>query len=176
MFQAFKSFFEKRVNIALGLLSGGALFIAGIILFIEVVCRFSGHPTDWIPETSVYLFAGAMMLGSAYTLMRGKHVRVELLTCRLSPRSQDILYLLTSLFGMAFCLLVVYYAAIDFIDVIETGETTATPMRVPLWLTEMPISIGFFLVAIQFFIHAGDRVIRLQQGSPLEGLKMGGGH
>jgi TRAP-type C4-dicarboxylate transport system permease small subunit len=175
MVQSFKAFFEK-VNKVLGLISGIALFFAGIILFIEVVCRYSGNPTDWIAETSVYLFAGAMLLGSSYTLMREKHVRVELAICRLSPRLQDLCYLFTSLGGAAFCLLVAQHGWVDLMDVIETGETTATTMRVPLWLTDMPLFIGFVLLSIQFFIQACDRVIRLRQGSPLEGLNTGGLH
>ncbi len=175
MFQAFKLFYGKMNN-ALGLLSGGAMFLAGLILFVEVVCRYSGNPTDWIPETSVYLFAGAMLLGSSYTLMREKHVRVELATCRFSPRVQDILFLVTSFAGMAFCVLVAHHGWIDLMDVIETGETTATTMRVPLWLTEMPVFVGFVLLAVQFFIQACDRIVRLQKGSPREGLNTGGGH
>lgn len=167
---------NAKINTAIGLLSGAALLFAGIILFVEVVCRYSGNPTSWIAETSVYLFAGAMLLGSAYTLMRERHVRVELFIERFSPRVQDILYLLTALGGMAFCLLIAAYAWGDLLEVIETGETTATTMRVPLWLTDMPLFIGFVLLSVQFFIHACDRVVRLRQGSPLEGLRTGGGH
>lgn len=167
---------NTKINTAVGLLSGAALLFAGIILFVEVVCRYSGNPTSWIAETSVYLFAGAMLLGSAYTLMRERHVRVELFIERLSPRTQDILYLLTALGGMAFCLLIAVYAWGDLREVIETGETTATTMRVPLWITDMPLFIGFVLLSVQFFIHACDRVVRLRQGSPLEGLRAGGGH
>ncbi|MCC8193954.1 MAG: TRAP transporter small permease [Deltaproteobacteria bacterium] len=167
---------NSRINTAVGLLSGSALLLAGVILFVEVVCRYTGHPTSWIAETSVYLFAGAMLLGAAYTLMRERHVRVELLVCRFSPRGQDIFYLITSLGGMAFCLLIVAYGWVDLLDVIETGETTPTTMRVPLWLTDMPLVIGFVLLTVQFFIFACERVIRLRSGSPLDGLGTGGGH
>lgn len=175
MLQSLKSLTAK-INTAIGLLSGFALLFAGLILFIEVVCRYSGHPTSWIPEISVYLFAGAMLLGAAYTLMRERHVRVELLIERFAPRTQDVLYLLTAIGGMAFCGLIVYFSWFDLLEVIETGETTATTMRVPLWLTDMPLFIGFVLLTMQFFIFACDRVVRLQHGSPLEGLKTGGGH
>lgn len=175
MLQTFKDI-NTKINTAVGLLSGAALFFAGIILFAEVVCRYSGNPTSWIAETSVYLFAGAMLLGAAYTLMRERHVRVELFIQRFSPRAQDAFYLITSLGGMAFCLLIAVHGWVDLLEVIETGETTATTMRVPLWLTEMPLFIGFVLLSVQFFIHACDRVVRLRQGSPLEGLKTGGGH
>lgn len=175
MLQLFKALTAK-INTAIGLVSGVALLIAGILLFIEVVCRYSGNPTSWIAETSVYLFAGAILLGAAYTLMRERHVRVELLVCRFSPKVQDVLYCITSLCGMAFCLLVVSLGWVDLLDVIETGETTPTSMRIPLWVTDTPLVIGFALLALQFFIFACDRVVRLRQGSPLAGLKTGGGH
>lgn len=175
MFQTLKSV-NAKLNTAIGLISGAALLLSGILLFIEVVCRYSGNPTSWIAETCVYLFAGAMLLGAAYTLMRERHVRVELLVCRFSPKVQDILYLVTSLGGLAFCLLVVVYGWHDLLDVIETGETTPTTMRVPLWLTDMPLVVGFALLSVQFFIHTCDRAVRLRQGSPLEGLRTGGGH
>lgn len=164
------------VNTAIGLLSGFALLLAGSLLFVEVVCRYSGHPTSWIPEVSVYLFAGAMLLGAAYTLMRERHVRVELLLERFAPKTQDILHLVSSLGGAAFCALVAYFGWFDLLEVIETGETTATTMRVPLWLTDMPLFIGFVLLTAQFCIFACERAVRLRQGSPLEGLKTGGGH
>ena len=175
MLHSFKALTAK-INTAIGLVSGFALFVAGILLFIEVVCRYSGNPTSWIAETCVYLFAGAMLLGAAYTLMRERHVRVELLVCRFSPRIQDILYCITSLGGVAFCLLVVAHGWVDLLDVIETGETTPTSMRIPLWVTDTPLVIGFALLAVQFFIFACDRVARLRQGSPREGLSTGGGH
>lgn len=168
--------FNSKLNTAVGLLSGFALFVAGILLFVEVVCRYSGSPTSWIAETTVYLFAGAMLLGAAYTLMRERHVRVELLICHFSPRAQDIVYLVTSLGGMAFCLLILAHGWRDLLDVIETGETTPTTMRVPLWLTDMPLVIGFGLLSLQFFLSVCDRVVRLRQGSPLEELHTGGGH
>ena len=175
MLRSINALFTK-LNTAVGLLSGGAMFLTGILLFIEVVCRYTGNPTAWISETCVYLFAGGLLLGSSYALSREKHVRVELVTGLLSPRLQDICFLLTSIGGAAFCLLVAYHGWVDLMDVIETGETTATTMRVPLWLTEMPVFVGFVLLAMQFSLHACARVVRLQQGSPLEGLHTGGGH
>ena len=175
MFSAFKGLYA-RLNTAVGFLSGFSLLLAGVLLFIEVVCRYTGNPTDWIAETSVYLFAGAMLLGASYTLMRERHVRVELLVCRFSPRMQDICYLATSLGGLAFCILVASHGLVDLLDVIETGETTPTTLRVPLWITDMPLFIGFTLTAVQFFIMACDRAVRLYNGSPLEGLNAGRGH
>ena len=165
-----------KLNTGVGCASGFALLLAGVLLFIEVVCRYSGYPTTWIPETCVYLFAGAMLLGSAYTLMRERHVRVELLVSRLSPRTQVLCYLVTSLGGMAFCLLVACHGWEHLVDVIETGETTPTTLRVPLWLTEMPLFVGFCLLAIQFLLQACDKAVRLCAPGPIEGVASKRGH
>lgn len=175
MFTFLKNLYVK-CNTAVGLLAGLSLLLAGIILFIEVVCRYTGNPTDWIAETSVYLFAGAMLLGASYTLMRERHVRVELLICRFSPRVQDICHLATSVAGMLFCLLVASHGLENLLDVIATGETTATTLRVPLWITEMPLFIGFTLTALQFLIMACERIIRLRHGSPVHVVWSGGNH
>ena len=175
MFDTFGSLYGK-LNTGVGCASGFALLLAGVFLFIEVVCRYSGNPTTWIPETCVYLFAGAMLLGSAYTLMRERHVRVELLISRLSPRTQVLCYLVTSLGGMAFCILVACHGWVDLMEVIETGETTATTLRVPLWLTEMPLCIGFFLLAVQFLLQACDKIARLCAPGPIEAIASKGGH
>lgn len=174
MYASFKNLYSKLLT-AVGYLAGFSLLLVGVILFIEVICRYSGNPTDWIAETSVYLFAGSMLLGTSYTLMRERHVRVELLICRFSPRAQDLCYLATSLAGVCFCLVVAGHGWADLMDVLETGETTATTLRIPLWIVEFPLFVGFVLTAVQFLIQAGDRIIRLKNGSPAEGAA-GGGH
>ncbi len=162
---------------AVGLVSGFFLLAAGCILFVEVICRYSGRPTDWIPEVSVYLFTWAILFGAAYTLMRERHVRVELLTDRLSARARDCCFLLTSLGGTAFCCLVALHGWENLMDALLTGETTATALRIPLWLVDMPLFFGFVLLALQFALQACERLVRLRRGSPAEAPhNAGGGH
>lgn len=145
-------------NYVCGLASGFCILLVGLILFVEVVLRYTGHPTEWIPETSVYLFCGAMLCGAAYTLQQGSHVRVELLLMQLPPRVRIWLDVLTALGGAAFCALVTCHAWDHLADVILTGETTPTSMRVPLWITDMPLLVGFVLLTLQFVAIALGKV------------------
>ena len=137
-------------NFVCGLASGFCILLVGLILFAEVVLRYAGHPTEWIPETSVYLFCGAMLCGAAYTLRQGSHVQVELLLMRLPPRARIWLHALSALGGAAFCGLVTCHAWEHLADVLMTGETTPTSLRVPLWITDMPLLVGFGLLTLQF--------------------------
>jgi len=57
------------------------------ITLLEVVLRYGfNRPTMWVHETSQQIFAIAFLLGSAYTLQEGGHVRVDILYRRLRPR------------------------------------------------------------------------------------------
>ncbi len=141
-------------NLVCGLASGFCILLVGLILFVEVVLRYAGHPTQWIPETSVYLFCGAMLCGAAYTLQQGSHVRVELLIMHLPLRVRIWLDVATALGGAAFCALVTVHAWEHLADVLLTGETTPTAMRVPLWITDLPLFVGFVLLTLQFLAIA----------------------
>lgn len=148
-------------NFVCGLAGGFCILLVGLLLFVEVVLRYAGHPTQWIPESSVYLFCGAMLCGAAYTLQHGNHVRVELLIMHLSPCAQARFDAVTALGGAAFCALVSLHAWDHLADVILTGETTPTAMRLPLWITDLPLFIGFVLLTLQFVAIA---LIRARQG------------
>ena len=66
--------------------------ILGIIAITiwEVFWRYGfNRPTIWVHETSEHLFAIFFLLGGAYTLSQGGHVRVDVLTTKLSAKEED---------------------------------------------------------------------------------------
>ena len=80
----------ERCNLALGMVSGLGILAMGLILTYEVVCRyFFGSPTIWAQEIAIYLYMWTMLAAASYTLQTRKHVHVDLVTERLSPRAQD---------------------------------------------------------------------------------------
>lgn len=142
------------LNRAAALISGFALLIIGGMVCCEVVLRAGGRPSDWLPEWSGYLFSWAMVGGAAYTLMCGRHVRVELLQMRLPAGWNRVLDLCTSLVGAAFCALVAVSGWQHLQDALLTGETSATTLRVPLWIIELPVFLSFVLLSLQFLLLA----------------------
>lgn len=154
----------ETLSLAAGLISGLALLLIGGMVFCEVVLRASGQPSEWLPEWSGYLFAWAMVGGAAYTLMRGRHVRVELLQMYLPANLNRMLDCCTSLAGAAFCVLVAMSGWEYFQDALLTGETTATTLRVPLWIIELPIFLSFALLALQFVLLACNSALGLTHG------------
>ncbi len=157
MMKSLRNTVEKG-NLLLGYISGLGILLMGLILSYEVVCRyFFRAPTIWAQETSIYLFIWTMLAGSAYTLQKGKHVRIDLLIEHLSQRTQHILEMITSFVGMVFCAIVSWQAYEMIAASVGYGKVSATPLRVPMWIPQMALLLGFVLLTFQFALIIADR-------------------
>lgn len=151
--------FVKSGNLVLGYLSGLGILAMSLILFYEVIARYCfDSPTIWVQEVSIYLFMWSMLAGASYTLMLGKHVRIDLIFDRLSPRAQNLLDILTSFIGMAFCAIVTHQAYLMIVSSLKYNKLSATILRVPMWIVQLPLFLGFLLLTFQFLLIALDRM------------------
>lgn len=64
----------------------------------EVVIRYVATPTQWAYDTSYMLYGAMFMLGAAYTLYRGAHIRTDFLYQKWSVRTQATVDALCYLF------------------------------------------------------------------------------
>ena len=157
MFKIIRSTVEKG-NLILGYVSGLGILLMGLMLFYEVVCRyFFRSPTIWAQEMSIYLFMWTMLAGGAYTLQQGKHVRIDLVIEHLSLRTQHFLEMITSVAGMVFCAVITWQAYEMIAASIGYNKVSATLLRVPMWIPQMALLLGFALLTLQFAFIIVDR-------------------
>ncbi|MDR1379795.1 MAG: TRAP transporter small permease [Synergistaceae bacterium] len=157
--------YVEKINLAIGYACGLGILLMGLILAYGVVCRyFLGSPTIWTEETSVYIFTWTMLAGSAYTLMRGKHVRIDLIFERLPQKAQCALDALTSLAGIAFSAVVSWQAWEMMQSSFRFNKVSATLLRVPTWIPQCALLLGFVLLTFQFAFIFVDRVQTLRGG------------
>ena len=94
-------------NTFLGYCAGFGIFAMGLILAYEVVMRgIFKSPTIWVMDTAIYLFMWTMLIGSAYTLMLGKHVKIDLIFDRFPKKMQLVLDVITSAMAAYFCYII----------------------------------------------------------------------
>lgn len=110
---------------------------------------FSGGSNAWL-EVQWHLFAGMVMLGSAYTLARNGHVRVDVLYGGWKPRTQAWV----DLFGFCVFLLPVMlwlliYTWPMFATAWTSNEVSANAGGLPLWPAKLMLPLGFTLLALQ---------------------------
>ncbi|HSB72177.1 MAG TPA: TRAP transporter small permease [Candidatus Methylomirabilis sp.] len=161
----------ERCNLALGMLSGLGILAMGLILTYEVVCRyFFSAPTIWAQETSTYLYMWTMLAAASYTLQTGGHVHVDLVIERLPGRVKMLTEVATGAVGTIFCAIVSVQAYQMIAATLRFGKVSATPLRVPLWIPQSALLMGFVLLTFQFAFLILDRLVELKARGGKEGV------
>ena len=131
-----------------------ALLIVPLILAntIEVFMRYVLYsPTDWAAETTVMSYGALFMLGAAYALQKGAHVRTDMFWEKFSDRTKGIIdsvaYALLFLPSMA---ILCYLSLDEFAYAWSIGErSTLTAWQPPLWPFRAVVPLAAALLFVQ---------------------------
>lgn len=104
------------VNAAVGRLLAWVVSLIVLLVFAVVVLRYAFDTgATALQELALHLNAAVFMLGAAWALARDRHVRVDVLRTRLSPRLQGCLELGgTLLLLIPFCIFVLWIS-LDYV-------------------------------------------------------------
>ena len=101
-------------------------------------------------EIQWYLFSAIFLFCAGYTLLRNQHVRIDVVSGRLSKRAQawiDILGTLFFLLPMAILIMVLSWPV--FIQAFERNEVSTNAGGLIIWPARLLVPIGFFLLSAQ---------------------------
>ena len=150
------SFYEKvkKVNFLCASLAGFILLFITISIFIDVFLRYIfTRPSIWITEVSTYLFLYTIFLATAFTLQEGIHIKVTFLIFRFSDRVKRIFNLITSIFAMAFCFVLLWQTSLMTWSAFKERWTSPTMLSAPMAYIYMVMVIGSFLLLITFILQ-----------------------
>jgi C4-dicarboxylate transporter, DctQ subunit len=124
--------------------------IAGSVIFEVIARSVFQSPTIWAIEISTYSITVAGFMAAAFVLRGNGHLEISLLTGRLSKEASRRLGILTDLFALSFCVLVVIYGKrlVELSHLI--GAVSVSELRVEQWIPQLAIPIGFALLALEF--------------------------
>lgn len=139
------------VNRVVSKLAIWAVLLACLVSAGNAAVRYllSYSSNAWL-EVQWYLFTVIVMLGSAYTLARNEHVRVDLVYGNLGPRARlwvDVLGLIFFL-GPAMALLA-WMTWPFFLDAWIRSETSSNAGGLLRWPVKLILPIGFALIFLQ---------------------------
>ncbi|NIC41778.1 TRAP transporter small permease subunit [Aquabacterium sp. A08] len=101
-------------------------------------------------EIQWYLFAAVFMLGGGYAFLRNAHVRIDVLSGRLSPRARnwiDVVGILVFLFPLCYMLASMGWPV--FARAWASGEISSSAGGLVRWPVYGLIPLGFALLALQ---------------------------
>ena len=142
------------LNRWVGLFWGFTIVLVTLAVLYEVISRtVFGSPTQWANETTIYLSAMAYLLAGGYALLHRRHVRIDVLYDRLSPRVRGRLDAFTFLFFAAYVLTLIWTGGTEAWNSFQFGETTSTPWNPPIWPVKMAIPLAGVLLLLQGFAN-----------------------
>jgi TRAP-type mannitol/chloroaromatic compound transport system permease small subunit len=118
-------------------------------------------------EIQWYLFAAIFMLAAGYTFLRNEHVRIDILTSRLSPRGQnvvDIVGILFFLLPMAGLILWLSWPIV--MTSLASGEMSQNSGGLIRWPVKMMLPLGLGLLVLQAFSELVKRIAFLAGHGP----------
>jgi TRAP-type mannitol/chloroaromatic compound transport system permease small subunit len=137
----------------------------------EVVARYVFHaPTIWVYDVSYMLYGTIFMLGAAYALHKGAHIRTDFFFERWSVRTQGVIdsvaYVVFFFPSLAMFLFVTGAESWYAFEIGETSEQT--PWRPILWPFKAVIPLACLLLMIQGVSETIKSVYAARTGIVLE--------
>jgi TRAP-type mannitol/chloroaromatic compound transport system permease small subunit len=114
-------------------------------------------------EVQWYLFAASFLLASAYTLLNGEHVKIDVIYSRWSKRLQIWIDLLGfTFFLLPFCAAVLWFSIPFFLQGYRSNEVSPSAGGLILWPVYAMMPLGFFLLLLQGVSELIKRIAFLQ--------------
>jgi TRAP-type mannitol/chloroaromatic compound transport system permease small subunit len=140
--------------------------LMGALVF-EVIARYFFHaPTIWAYDLSYMLYSAIFLLGAAYTLRRGEHVRTDFIYRLLPPRGQGIvdavLYILFLMPILAW--LTIVSAERAYHAWLIGARAMASLWQPPIYPFRALLPLGFALLLLQALAEATRSLLTAMTG------------
>ena len=131
----------------------GACLLVPLVLATcyEVFARYLfGAPTIWAYEVGSTLTVAHFLLGMAFTLNYGEHIRIDVFSGKFSPRTRAVIDLL----GYAIVLPLTAWLTLYLFFYLRTGYITneksgQSALNLPVWPLRVIFCLAFLLLALQ---------------------------
>ena len=143
--------FIDAINERVGRSAMWLLLAAVLISTVNAIVRKAFNwSSNGLLEIQWYLFAGAFLLGAAYTLLHNEHVRIDVVSGKFSRRTQTWIEVIGSIFFLLpFCAMVLWTSVPWFLNSLASGETSSNAGGLTLWPAKILVPIGFTLLTAQ---------------------------
>ncbi len=136
------------------------ILVAVIVSAANAIIRktFDTSSNAWL-ELQWLLFGAVFMLAAAYTLQKNAHVRIDVISSRLSKMARDWIDLLGHLFMLLpITLILLWLSAPYFVESYAGGEMSTNAGGLPVWPAKFLIFAGVLLLFLQMISEVIKRI------------------
>lgn len=155
----FSKFFQKLHEfVSIAGQGGNILGSVGIVFMMFLICGdIIGRYVLRMPiagafELSEFIMAGIIFVGFAYTQAQKAHIKIDLLTPRLSPSAQYFLNIFNLSLTLCFYALITWRGGVAVWRAFLLDDKTAGLVRIPFWPAKAVVPIGATLFCLQILL------------------------
>jgi TRAP-type mannitol/chloroaromatic compound transport system permease small subunit len=144
--------FIDGLNARIGKVAAWAIVVAIAVSTVNAVVRkiFGVSSNGWL-ELQWYLFGAAFMLCAPWTLKRNEHIRIDVVSSRISRRARNWIDVFGHLFFLFPFVAVVIWFSVPYVwRSLSSGEVSNNTGGLLVWPAKALMLIGFALLALQW--------------------------
>lgn len=146
---------------ATGAVSAASLLFLLLLVSWGVFSRYILRSPSLIAlEISGYLMVLLAFLPSGYLAYKNQHVSSEFLVSRLSKKSHQIVKIISDLFVLLYCIVILYEGVASTIVMYQSNFRSTTLLNFPTWIVYSLIPLGISFLLFQISVD----IIKLLQG------------
>ena len=148
------------LNERVGKTAAWAIVVAILVSAVNAIIRrvFGVSSNGWL-ELQWYLFGAVFMLCAAWTLRVNEHIRIDIISSRLSKRGRDRVDLIGHLFFLfPFVALMLWLCIPYFRNSYMSGEVSSNAGGLLIWPAKGLILLGFLSLAFQWLSELIKRI------------------
>lgn len=168
--------FIDALNERIGKIAAWAIVAAVLVSAINAIIRkvFGVSSNAWL-ELQWYLFGAVFMLCASWTLRANEHIRIDIVSNKLSKRARDWIDVFGHLFFLLpFVVLMIWLSWPFFWRSYGSGEISTNAGGLLIWPAKGLILLGFILLGLQWLSELIKRLAIIR--GDLEDTAGGGGH
>jgi TRAP-type mannitol/chloroaromatic compound transport system permease small subunit len=141
------------------------LILAAVLVSAgNALVRYSLNTSSnaWL-EIQWYLFSAVFLFGAGYTLLHNQHVRIDIISGRMSKRSQTWIEILgTVFFLLPMAIAILWLSWPVFLDAYRLNEVSTNAGGLIVWPARLMVPAGFLLLVLQGFSELIKRIAFLR--------------
>ena len=115
-----------------------------------IVRKVFNYSSNGLLEIQWYFFSAIFLFLAGYTLLRNEHVRIDVISSRLSKRAQTWIDILGTLFFLLpMAILLMWLSWPLFVDAYQRNEVSTNAGGLIIWPARLLVPVGFFLLVAQ---------------------------
>jgi len=128
-----------------------------LVLLMTIICASNASyrfifndSSNGLLEIQWYLFAAVFLLCSPYTLQKNEHVRIDVLSGKLSPRGLAVIDIIGTVFFLLPMVVTVLWLSLPLVaESYKIQEMSSNAGGLIRWPVKILLPIGFTLLALQ---------------------------